>query len=144
MKIIKNLEVDVIETPYDPDLSNFYEWHWGNVYNIAVNVNESNVTEIQLWYRHSSDNRTWSNWTQYGDSLNASPFEWNFTAEEGNGHYEFKTKAWDATNQYHESAVKSVSVTLFPTFPVITMIVFAITLIIVSTIVLTKMKKKKT
>ena len=144
MKIIKNLEVDVIETPYDPDLSDFYEWHWGNVYNIAVDVNESNVTEVQLWYRYSSDNRTWSNWTQYEDSLNASPFEWNFAAEKGNGHYEFKTKAWDTANQYHESAVKSVSVTLFPTLPVITMIIFTIILIIVSTIILTKIKKKKT
>jgi len=143
MKIIKDLIINIIETPYNPDISDFYEWNWGNVFLISVNINESEVSKIELHYRYSSDNETWNNWTQYGNSLNASPYEWNFTAKNGSGYYEFKTFVWDSTNQYHESDVKSVSVTLFPTIFVIIMIVFIIILIIVSTFFLNKMKKKK-
>jgi len=143
MKIIKDQVPNVLDTPYDPDISDFYEWHWDNVFLISVNINESEVSTIELHYRYSSDNKTWNNWTQYGDSLNASPFEWNFIANNGSGYYEFKTLVWDATNQFHESAVKSVSVTLFPTFLVIIMIIFIIIIMAVSSFFLRKMKKKK-
>jgi len=144
MNIIKDLIINIIETPYDPDISDFYEWNWDNVFLISVNINESEVSKIELHYRYSSDHKTWNNWTQYETSLNASPFEWNFTAKNGSGYYEFKTFVWDESNQYHESDIKSVSITLFPTILVIIMIVFMIILLIVTTFFLNKMKKKKT
>jgi hypothetical protein len=97
---------------------------------------------MELHYRYSSDNKTWSNWTKYEKSINSSPFEWNFTAKNGSGYYEFKTIFWDKGNQQQESEIKSINLTLFPTNLIIFLIIFFIIIISLSIIILKKLNKK--
>jgi uncharacterized membrane protein len=53
----------------------------------------SGVREVELWYRTSLDNATWTSWMSYGiDS--ALPWQWDFVAEM-DGYYEFYTVATD-------------------------------------------------
>jgi outer membrane protein assembly factor BamB len=145
MKIIKDLNRS---TPPDPDLSDFEEWHWDNVFTVSVDITGENITNLQLHYSYSADNKTWTEWNQYGDNITTSPFEWNFIAKEGSGYYMFKTVVWDTSGNVATSQVKSVSVTLFPTIPIIIMMPLAVILILVTTFVLGfkpfKLKKKKT
>jgi len=147
VKIIKDFDIEDT-TPYDPDLSDFDEWHWDNKFAITVNVaDDTNVTRLQLYYSYSPDNKTWTVWKQYGNNLTNSPFIWNFTAKNGSGYYKFKTIGWDARGKMTESQVEFIGVTLFPMISII-MIPLAVILILVTAFVLGfkpfKLKKKKT
>jgi hypothetical protein len=148
VKIIKDFDINET-TPHDPDVSDFQEWHWDNVFTISVNVNdEDKVTSLQLQYSHSADNKTWAEWKQYGDNITTSPFEWNFIAKEGSGYYKFKTVVWGTSGNATTSQVKYVGVTLFPTIPIIIMIPLAVILILVTALALGfkpfSLKKRKT
>ena len=46
------------------------------------------VTDVDIWYRYSQYNETWSNWS-YLETDNSWPFQWNLTAVDGDGYYEF-------------------------------------------------------
>jgi len=146
MNIIKDFDINR-STPYDPDLSDFEEWHWDNVFTVSVNITDEDITNLQLHYSYSADNITWNEWKQYGDNQTSSPFIWNFTAEAGSGYYRFKTVAWGTSGNATTSDVKSVSVTLFPTIPIIIMVPLAVILILVTAFALGfkpfKLKKKK-
>ena len=143
MVIIKNFNIST----YDPDLSDFKDWHWDNVFTISVNANDEYIRNLQLHYSYSVDNITWNELKQYGDNQTESPFIWNFTAESGSGYYRFKTVVWDANGNVDTSKVKSISVTLIPTIPVIIMIPLTVILILTTAYVLGfkpfKIKKKK-
>lgn len=53
------------------------------------------VASVELWFRNSTDNSTWSNWTLFSvDS--AAPWSWNFNFPAGDGHYEFFSIANDS------------------------------------------------
>ena len=147
VKIIKDFDINET-TPHDPDLSDFEEWHWDNVFTISVNITGEDITNLQLHYSYSADNITWNEWKQYGGNQTASPFIWNFTAEAGSGYYMFKTVVWDTSGNVTTSQVKYVGVTLFPTIPIIIMIPLAVILILVTAFALGfkpfKLKKKKT
>ena len=54
------------------------------------------VTQVQYFYRHSSDGITWGGWTLYGTASSA-PWTTSFTYPEGAGHYEFYSVASDAS-----------------------------------------------
>jgi hypothetical protein len=98
---------------------------------------------MALYYRYSSDKEEWSEWKQYGENRTKLPFKWNFTATEGNGYYEFYTKAWDS-GMVGESDPESINVALFPMTQIVIMILLVVILLITTTFVLVKIKKKKT
>ena len=98
---------------------------------------------MELYYRYSSDNENWGDWKKYGDALTDSPFEWKFTANDGSGFYQFKTKVTDAAGNVGESEPETVSLTLFPMIAMSLMIILAIILIIVTVLIQTSIKKKK-
>lgn len=126
------------------DLSDFKNLHFDNIFSVSTNLNgEQNIKRMALYYRYSSDKETWTQWQQYGKNLSKLPFEWNFTASEGSGFYEFYTWALDSSGVVGQSDPESVNVTLFPTTPIIIMILLAIILFISTTFILVKMKKKK-
>jgi len=140
-KIVKDLTTS---KPY-LDLSDFEEWHWDNEFIIKASipdVDKENITNVVLLYRYSSDNKDWSDWEQYGDNISSAPFEWEFTAMEGNGYYEFKTQITDTAGNVGESEPESANVTQFPTGLITTMIILVVILLIVTVFVLKKMKKK--
>ena len=76
------------------------EPRWNNKTQFAVmaTVNDllSGIGNVELWYRYSSDNLSWSNWQLYGAD-NEEPYFWRFDASEGEGYYEFCSIATDIT-----------------------------------------------
>jgi len=81
-------EVNII-TPY---------WQTNNEFTVMANVNDtlSGISNIALYYRYSSDNASWSDWTLYGTDCN-TPWQWLFNTSilEGDGYYQFYTIATD-------------------------------------------------
>lgn len=120
MKVIKDLERT---TPFDPDISDFNNFHWDNKFIIRVHVNKTEVSKIQLYYRFSPDNKTWSNWTKYGEDLTNGSFSWSFIPPNGSGYYSFRVEAWDNLGMHHISSEKYVRVIIFPFVEITTMII---------------------
>ena len=141
VKIIKNLQKNVITTPYDPDISDLNSLNWNNIYQIIVNISDNDISEIKLLYRYSQNNENWSSWIQYGESINSSPFDWEFSVDNGSGFYEFKTQVLDSSGKYHDSKIQSANVILFPTYLIIAMVISIIFLLIVTVIIIKRFKK---
>ncbi|MCG2826139.1 MAG: Ig-like domain-containing protein, partial [Thermoplasmatales archaeon] len=57
----------------------------------------SGVKNVTLYYRHSSDNSSWGDWTSFGTDT-VSPWSWSFTAPSSDGYYEFYSIAVDNSN----------------------------------------------
>ncbi len=57
----------------------------------------SEVANVGLNYRYSSDNSTWGSWTSYGIDA-AEPWNWTFDFPNGEGYYEFYSIANDTAN----------------------------------------------
>ncbi len=60
----------------------------------SANDSLSGVKEVTLYYRYSSDNFSWTSWKSFGTDV-SPPWRWNFNAPNGDGYYEFYTKAKD-------------------------------------------------
>ncbi|MFQ6129724.1 MAG: PGF-pre-PGF domain-containing protein, partial [Candidatus Hadarchaeaceae archaeon] len=56
------------------------------------------VNNVTLYYRYSSNNSSWDSWTSFGVDT-ASPWEWSFTADSGDGYYEFYSIAAGSEGQ---------------------------------------------
>ena len=53
-------------------------------------VEEFNFESLDLYYRYSNDNTSWSDWTLYEtDSDGSNGFSWEFNAPNGSGYYQF-------------------------------------------------------
>ena len=141
VKIIKNIQINVIKTPFDPDITDLNSLNWNNIYHIIVNISDNDISEIKLLYRYSQYNENWSSWIQYGESINSSPFEWDFSVDNGSGFYEFKTQVLDSSGKYHDSEIQSANVILFPTYLIIAMVISIIFLLIVTAIIIKRFKK---
>ncbi|MBE3141188.1 MAG: hypothetical protein IMZ53_11495, partial [Thermoplasmata archaeon] len=77
------------------------------------------------------------------DTLDSSPFEWDYTAAEGDGYYEFKINVIDVAGNEVESEVFPVVVTSFPTTLTLVMISLVIVLLFISTVIFIKWRKRK-
>lgn len=135
--IIKDLSNDTI---YDPDLSDFDSLNWNNKYTITIPINDSDISQIQLWYQYSKDNSSWSNWSQYGSNITDAPYKWTFTVPDGSGYYRFQSRVFDLQDQVTVSAEKSVYITVFPLLELIVFLVLLILLIIISVLIFRKRK----
>ncbi len=142
VKIIKNIQINVIKTPYDPDITDLKSLNWNNIYKIFVNISENEISEIKLLYRYSQNNENWSDFIQYGELKNTSPFEWEFSVDNGSGFYEFKTAVFNSSGKYYESEIQSVNLILFPTYLIIAMVISIIFLLIVTAIIFKRLKNR--
>jgi hypothetical protein len=61
---------------------------------VTATDDRSGVSRVELWYRFSPDNSSWSSWENYGTD-NSAPWSWTFTAPRGDGYYEFYSIATD-------------------------------------------------
>ena len=69
-------------------------------YPLTINVTANDfpdcggIANITLYYRFSRYNSTFGNWISL-DTLNSEPWQWEFTAPDGSGYYQFYTVAYD-------------------------------------------------
>ena len=61
--------------------------------------NDGAVVKVELWYRYSPDNSSWSAWNLFDNDF-TPPYSWSFTFPDNNGYYEFYTRAWDDRGNY--------------------------------------------
>jgi hypothetical protein len=84
-----------------------------NNFTVVALVNDqdgSGINKVSLYYRFSEDKSNWSSWTLYGDALSSSPFEWEYTAQEGDGYYEFKINVTDIAGNAIDSEVLHINI----------------------------------
>lgn len=60
------------------------------------------IQEIALYYRYSLDNTSWGPWIIYDGNNTLVPYEWSFTAPEGDGYYEFYSLGIDNLGNIEE------------------------------------------
>ncbi|MDH5442737.1 MAG: hypothetical protein OEX16_00280 [Hadesarchaea archaeon] len=60
------------------------------------------VSYVTLYYRHSTDDSTWTSWICY-EADHAPPWKWSFTAPKGGGYYEFYSIARDRTGNVEKA-----------------------------------------
>ncbi|KYK21788.1 hypothetical protein AYK21_04525 [Thermoplasmatales archaeon SG8-52-2] len=128
------------------DLSDLEGGGWKDTYTItAYFPSDEDIDYFTLEYRYSPDDDEWSDWKQYGESFNASKSfgEWQFTAEDGSGYYEFKVKVWDYAGNYVESIPGKVSLTIIQSTQIILLVALFIFLLIFTRIITIKLNKKK-
>ncbi len=121
------------------------EWTWEDKFEIEAFVDEigSGLKSVELYYRYSKDNDDWSEWEKYGETLTSTPFKWDFVAEEGNGYYEFKIIAEDAAGNVAESEVFSTGINLLPIVLIAGFVALIIALLVISVIIILKIRVKK-
>ncbi|MEM3402286.1 MAG: hypothetical protein QXH08_03560, partial [Candidatus Hadarchaeales archaeon] len=66
--------------------------------------NDGVVENIELWYRWSQDNESWSPWYFFGlDNDGSNGWSWTFTFENGDGFYQFYSRARDERGNYEDA-----------------------------------------
>lgn len=63
---------------------------------------ETGVANVELFYRYSPDNYTWSSWALY-ETDNEAPWNWSFNAPAGYGYYQFYSIATDNTSNEEDA-----------------------------------------
>jgi len=140
MQIMKNVE-DI--TNFTLDLNEFDTLQWDNSYTIRVNTQDTTISSMTLWYRFAGETKnTSNNWTKYKESINSTPFEWDFIPEDGNGYYQFYVEVTTAAGLTKTTAIETTYITLFPLVELITALVLTIVLFTISGLVLKKYRQK--
>jgi hypothetical protein len=94
---INSLLVVVDDTPPESSVVAPYPY-WGDTVPFAVSADASDafsgVASVELYYRSSTDNASWTEWKPFGTD-DAAPYGWQFTAPDGPAVYEFYSTATD-------------------------------------------------
>jgi len=95
-----------------PPMSNasVHPYHQEAPINVTIDASDSGCNGgvgtkfVELWFRHSTDNVTWTSWTLFSaDSL--APYALSFTAPLGTGYYQFYSIAVDMVYNMEEPPV---------------------------------------
>lgn len=62
----------------------------------------SGIEDVELYYRYSTDNTTWSTWRLFKTDKEP-PYNWPFDAPEGDGYYELRSIARDVAGNEEDS-----------------------------------------
>jgi hypothetical protein len=74
--------------------------YWKNTSPQTITASGSaNSKSIELFYRYSADNATWSAWTSFGNDT-AFPWSWSFTFPSGGGYYQFYSRAYENSSNF--------------------------------------------
>lgn len=118
-------------------------WQWDNTFNITITGSDtsgalsgSGLASLDLMWRYSSDNESWNSWESVNITADQLPYDWEFTAEEGDGFYEFKLTGTDqAGNQ--QSIQEITTISTFPMIPFIVLFgLFMLLLILVIALIM--------
>lgn len=140
LRVLKNVE-NVSE--FVLDVSDFGSWQWDNTYKIRVNTQDQNISEMTLWYRFAGDSEnTTKNWTKY-DNITTSPFEWDFTPEDGEGYYQFYVEVTTSAGVVKETNIETMYVSLFPIMELVVSLIITMILFAVSGLVIKKYRGRQ-
>ncbi|PNX49523.1 MAG: hypothetical protein BV457_01360 [Thermoplasmata archaeon M9B1D] len=129
---------------FNIDLSDFNEWHWGDIFTITPSVPDYlNVEQVQIFYSFSKDKKNWTDYKQYDGNLTVYPYTWQFTAVEGNGYYKFYTKITTLEGDVYTTPEQIIIATILPAGLFAVLLILTTILILVTAIVLYKIKQKK-
>jgi hypothetical protein len=94
--------------------------YWHSTSPIVINATASDnligVQNIELWYRNSSDNSTWSVWTLFAVDM-ALPWSWDFDFPDGDGYYEFFSIAIDNLSNPESGKSAAETICAYDTTP---------------------------
>jgi hypothetical protein len=81
--------------------------YWHSATPVLINATaedfHSGMASVRLRYRFSKDNSTWDSWKVFGtDTL--SPWSWNFDFPDGEGFYEFNSRAVDILGNWESAS----------------------------------------
>ncbi|MEW6222233.1 MAG: PGF-pre-PGF domain-containing protein [Candidatus Hadarchaeota archaeon] len=66
--------------------------------------NDGVVENVELWYRYSVDNLGWGSYLLFGvDNNGSNGWSWTFTFDNGEGFYQFYSRAWDDRANYENA-----------------------------------------
>ncbi len=140
LKITKDEEMNELYV----DLSDFSDWSWDETFEITTNIpDEINVDSIQLFYKYSEDNKTWTSWKQVGFSKTDKPYNWDFTAKNRSGSYQFYVKVTDSNGAIYTSSVENIKLTMLPIHHTALVIALAFILLGISVFIIRKIRTKK-
>ncbi len=148
--ILENLSIDISGEPSGPGedeitvllLDDFSDIQWDDEFRLAADIpDDIDAEKVTLYYKYSSDKKDWSEWKKVGASK-TSDFIWDFKASKGNGYYQFYTEI-ETESGVIESKAQKATVSVFPTIPVVLLVIVIIALLITSVFVFLKMRKKK-
>ena len=107
-------------------------WQWKIPFEITTYATDvgSGIKSISLYYQHSPDNRTWSEWRLYNTTGKEGEQVWKFSAPDGDGYYRFYIEVVDQAGNIKTSDYIIAGVTTFPTTHVIILLSLLIILII--------------
>ncbi|MEF8848604.1 MAG: hypothetical protein V5A68_05665, partial [Candidatus Thermoplasmatota archaeon] len=120
IEIVKDLTVNRVSLDF-PDFDSF---RLDDKYDVQANVDDEDIKEIHLYYRYSENEENWSEWKRYGQPQTEN-FKWVFEPKEGDGFYEFKTKAWDSAGNVAGSDVERKKIESFPLLLVVAAIIIS-------------------
>lgn len=128
-------------TPPKAYIEKILEWQWKTPLTITSYAidKQSNITNVTLLYRHSLDNKSWSNWTVYGSVNEGGTYRWSFDAPQ-EGYYEFKVEVRNGAGKKGESGVVATGVTVFPMVQFASLISIFVTLLFTTIIAVRKWK----
>jgi uncharacterized membrane protein len=77
----------------------------------------SGLAGLELYYRYSTNNQTWSSWTSLTPDT-MQPWSWQFDLPNGEGYYEFYTQASDLVGNTESKSQPEIMCAYDGTFPV--------------------------
>ncbi len=128
------------------DLSEFSSLQTDDKFLIKLeNIDGIDVDTVELYYKFSENKDDFEDeeWSQFGEILTQTPYEWEFNSPNGNGYYKFYTKVIDSQGKTYVSNGETVNVTVFPLFQSILFFLLVIISIIISLYVISYLKKRK-
>ena len=67
------------------------------VLQVTTSGGSATIAQVQLFYRYSADNANWGSWTSFATAT-SSPWSTSFSFPQGQGYYEFYSRATDSLN----------------------------------------------
>ncbi len=78
--------------------------YWHNTSPLALTATAFGSEYVEFWYHFASDNSTWSAWSQYSNDTSDASWTSSFTFPDGEGYYEFYSRAGNVTSGAYEVA----------------------------------------
>lgn len=83
---------------------------------VTTQSGTATVAQVQFYYRYSADNATWGAWTQFAASAIA-PYTTTFGYPQGQGYYEFYSRAVDSNNNAEPAPAAAQTATHYTAAP---------------------------